>query len=1233
MGVGFASISGFIVALPVGSMHVSANIKTKDCDFPALYFDIEDEPLVLRARPESNILKRRFPCELTAASQSAKSDSPTHTCQPMPAIYRGPTLFLLLVFLTSGILRADEAEIDFNRDIRPIVSGVCVACHGPDESAREAGLRLDARKDAIADLGGYAAIVPGDADASELLARITTEDEDLRMPPPQHGPRLAAEKIDLLRRWINSGAEYAKHWAYVPPRRTDLPMFQNLDWPNGPIDRFILAKLERQGLAPSKPADRHAIARRVALSLTGLPPSQQELADFVSDPLPDAYERYVDSQLCKPAFGERWARVWLDIARYADSAGYADDPPRTIWAYRDYVIRSLNQNKPFDQFTIEQLAGDLLENPSEQQLVATAFHRNTMTNNEGGTNDEQFRNEAIVDRVNTTFAVWMGTTMACAQCHTHKYDPITQEEYFQVFDIFNQTMDADRRDESPTIELWAEKQLRRKEELQASLTQLQQKLDLQTPRLDEALENWLANLIQPPTWQAIVPNSVASNNGTLETEESGTVRLIDQPPATAIYELSYPLGESSNVSAIQLQVAPTQDANFVLSHIAAHFVPEQATSISARYVRIVLPGKNRFLHVAEVEAYEAGKNVATSGKATQVSTAYGAEAGRAIDGNTEGDFYKESVTHTADGNDPWLEIDLGRIAALDKIVVWNRLDGGDAIQNRIEGYEIQLLDEEHTVIETLRPKTPLPSAEIGLTGTRHLRFVDALADFSQPNFPAKSVITDLPADANPSAETGWAIGGSVGQAHALTLLLDAPAKLGKGTLHLRLMQTSKFSAHVIKEFRLATTADSGISNWVTIPNDIRELVSKQQWSGEEKNRLATYHRSVTPLLEEARVKLAEVQQSLADLKPETSVPVLRDLPTEKQRKTYVQLRGNYQSLGKQVSSGVPDIFHQRAGEGALDRLDFAKWLVDSNNPLTARVVVNRHWEQIFGTGIVETSEEFGSQGDFPSHPEMLDWLAIDLVESDWDLKALLKQMVMSITYRQSSEVSPQYLVIDSDNRYYARGPRFRISAEMVRDQSLFVAGLLSDKMYGPPVRPPRPQLGLSAAFGSGTDWQTSAGEDRYRRGIYTTWRRSNPYPSMATFDAPNREVCTLRRSRTNTPLQALVTMNDPVFVEAAQGLARRMAVLDSSMRPTISEQIAAGFELTLMRKATAAETQRLAELYETLVQHYQADLEAANQIAQEPLGPLPQHADPAEMAALTVVANVLLNLDEFLMPR
>ena len=787
---------------------------------------------------------------------------------------------LLLLAVNAVIASADEGVPSYTRDIRGLLSNRCVRCHGPDENERqgggEDGLRLDTAEGGTADLGGYAAIVPGRPEESALVERITSPDTDVVMPPPEAGESLTGEEIDLLRRWIAAGAHYEPHWSYVPPRRPALPSVRDAAWTNNEIDHFILARLEAEDLSPQPEASRFTLARRLSLDLTGLPPSVVRVDALVADESLDAIQKFIEERFAHDGYGEHMARQWLDIARYADSAGYADDPPREIWGWRDWVVRAFDNNMPFDEFTIKQLAGDLLPNATVDDKVATAFHRNTLTNNEGGTIDEEFRSVAVVDRVNTTMSTWMGTTMACAQCHDHKYDPLSQEEYFQLYAILNNTADADRRNEAPTIRI------------------------------------------------------------------------------------------------------------------------------------------------------------------------------------------------------PWKSVDEKRA--------------------RIEK-EIAELKQG---IPELRQPAP--------------------KGFSEP-----------------------------------------------------------------------------------------------------------------PEFQPARKMLEQLQKKLSQV-PAITVPVMEELPIDKQRVTHVQIRGNWKNLGKEVSAGVPEIFHgipSRAGE-RIDRLVLARWLVDPANPLTARVIVNRLWEHFFGIGLVSTSEEFGSQGEVPSHPELLDWLACELIDNDWNLQVIQRLIVMSAAYQQSSKCPPDVLEKDPENRLISCGPRIRLSAEVIRDQALAAAGLLSRKKGGPSVNPPQPDLGLKAAFGGGIDWKTSTGEDRYRRAIYTTWRRSNPYPSMATFDAPSREVCTVRRPRTNTPLQALVTMNDPVYIEAAQGLARRL-VREGGL--TNMERAAFGFRLVLARPPTSMEIDRLVHLFEEVQHHYLGREAEAKEMATKPLGPFSQPEDVSivDLAAWTVVSNIILNLDEAFM--
>ncbi len=812
------------------------------------------------------------------------------------------TVSFFVALAASGL--AAKETVDFNRQIRPILSRNCAACHGSDEKQRQAGLRLDERESAVAAHDANRAIVPGDPKKSELVRRVSSDDTDERMPPPSTGKRLTAAEIDLLYRWIREGAVYSPHWAYVKPTRPAAPRLDETIWPKNDIDRFILARLERETLRPSPEADRNVLIRRLTLDLTGLPPTIAEVDSFVNDNDPRAYEKLVDRLLARNTFGEHWARMWLDLARYADSAGYVSDVPRTIWAYRDYVIRSFNANKPFDQFTIEQLAGDLLPNPSEEQLIATAFHRNTQTNNEGGSDREEYRNVAIVDRVNTTMSVWMGTTMACCQCHDHKYDPISQKEYFRFFAIFNNTEDADREDERPVLSFYTEPQRKHRDKLQKEIAALE------------------------PT----VP--------------------------------------------IEERITPA--------------APQAAKKKKAKK--------------------------AVVGEPTAAS--------------------KE---------------------------------------------------------QKAKSDSPLPA----------------------PRSP--------------------------------------------------------------------------------------------------------------PISEQGK-RLLALKTELAAIAPAT-VPIQRELPKGKRRKTFVEYRGNFLDRGPEVSEGVPAAFHPLPKGQPVNRLTLAKWIVDRDNPLTARVLANRLWEKIFGIGLVATSEDFGTQGELPSNPELLDYLATELVSSRWDMKHLIRMMVMSAAYRQSSLVTPEHQERDPDNRLLARGPRFRLDAEAIRDQSLAVSGLLSAKMFGPAVRPLQPSFGLVAAFGGSMDWKTSDGEDRYRRAIYTAWRRTNPYPSMVTFDSASREVCALRRTRTNTPLQALVTLNDPVYVEAAQSLARRLAREGGASAP---DKVRYAFHLCLARAASDDESARLVALYEKSRERFATKPDDALKLAGESHA---SRADAAQLAAWTAVSNVMLNLDEFLMRR
>lgn len=1131
---------------------------------------------------------------------------------------------VLLAFFPDVSLAEKSEEIDFNRDIRPLLSNRCNACHGPDEEERKADLRLDTREGAMMDMGGYAALQPGDPEASELFYRITTDDEDDLMPPPDKGAKFTDAEIDLIRRWIEQGGKYARHWSYQPVERPEVPAVKGA---HHPVDSFIRARLKEEGLESSPRADRMTLARRISLDLTGLPPTWKEAVAFREDSSKNAVEKFVDLQLAKPAFGERWARVWLDLARYADSAGYADDPARTIWAFRDYVIRSFNENKPFDQFTIEQIAGDLLENPDDEQLIATAFHRNTLTNSEGGTNDEEFRNVAVVDRVNTTMAVWMGTTMACAQCHTHKYDPLTHLEYFQLFDFFNQTADTDKKDESPFLEVWTDEQEEKKAKLDQSISRLQETLKTLTPEIREQAENWGRRWQRPFTWRPEIPQKASANSSVMELQSDGWIAA--KPGAqTDRYELTFDVSRlgAAVSTGMRLDISPEQKKNFVLSRIEAVYEPENAKEgRKGKFVRIELPGKNKILHLAEIEIFSGGENLARSGVAEMSSLYNNAVAGRAIDGNTSGDYKDLSVFHTSTENDPWIEIELKEERSIDTIKLWNRTDGGQAVRARIQGYRVRILDAERKEVFAVAPAAiPSPSHAVPVSGRKQIEFSLATASHEQSGFPASSV---LAGKVEPSR--GWAIGGGTGKAQELLLVFREGFTEESGTLKVNLIQESKHENHLLTNFRISMTSENRVAEWARIPASVRTILAKPEKNDSEKKKVAEYFLTIAPALADSRARLASLEKERGGLKPYTTVPVMKDLPGEQHRETNIHLRGSYTSLGEKAVAGVPEVFHPLPEGVPANRLALAQWLIDPANPLTPRVIANRFWEELFGIGIVETSEEFGSQGALPSHPELLDWLAVELLDSGWDMKQFLKQLVLSETYLQSSKLDPVAVQKDPYNRLLATGPRFRVSAEMVRDQALAVSGLLSKKMFGPPVNPPQPELGLKAAFGSATDWVTSKGEDRYRRGIYTRWRRSSPYPSMATFDAPNREVCTVRRGRTNTPLQALVTLNDPVYVEAAQSWGRNAA----KSGDTLEDGIEAGFRRALIRDPRPEETARLAQLWKEAVSEYREHPDEATKMAGEPIGAVPEGSDVAELAAWTVVGNVVLNLDEMFLKR
>jgi mono/diheme cytochrome c family protein len=1030
----------------------------------------------------------------------------------------GPLVRAAICFFAAALCSmmsatADEsaAKVDFNRDIRPIFSKACYNCHGPDAAHRKAGLRLDERDAASKELEtGAKGIVPGKPDESEVYLRITSTDAAERMPPKGSGPELSAAQIETIARWIEQGAPYAGHWSFAKPARPPLPVLQNKAWPRNAIDVFILAKQESANLHPAPEADRYALVRRLSLDLRGLPPTPAEVQSFVNDQSADAYEKVVDAFLSDLAYGERWARMWLDLARYADSKGLGSDPLRTIWRYRDWVIDAFNRNLTFDRFTMEQLAGDLLPGATLESRIATAFHRNTMTNTEGGTDDEEFRVAAVKDRVDTTMQVWMGLTLGCSKCHDHKFDPLSQAEYYRFFAIFNQTADNDQPDESPTIPAPTPDMESAVQKLDAEIARLRLEIDTPTPELAAAQDQWESGLRNPLEWVVLEPGELKSEAGAaLKRNEDGSILVDGTNPDQDTYTIT---AETSlkGLAAFRLEVLPDQS----------------------------LPGEGS-----------------------------------------------------------------------------GRGDGGRFV-----------LSQFSVAIANAAQKDA-PAQEMTLSA--------ALADFSQDKFPVASALKqpDL-------SRSGWGVAPRVQEPHSAYFLSASPSPDFSATrLTIHLAQRYQTPRHTIGRFRLSvTTSTSGLKR-LSVPAEMLAIIdlARDQRTPEQAAKLAAHYRALAPALQPVREKIAQLEKSRPAI---PTVPVMLELPAEKRRTTRIMLKGNFMTLGETVQPGLPAAFHPLPKDQAADRRGLAAWIVDRQNPLTARVMVNRFWAQLFGTGIVETEEDFGTQGEPPSHPELLDWLAVEFMEPGaaplpgpmpqrqeavaWDMKRLLKLMVMSATYRQSSRITGKQIESDPRNRLLTRGPRFRLEAEMVRDQALALSGLLSRKTHGPSVYPPQPPGLWQAAFNGERTWTTSVGEDKYRRALYTLWRRTVPYPSMATFDAPSRELCTVRRIRTNTPLQAFVTLNDPVYVEAAQALARRIFREGGQ---TAEDRARFGLQLCLSRPPSAAQIEQVVLLYAAELAGFEKSAAAAGQLATDPLGPLPEGMPAAELAAWTVISNVLLNLD------
>jgi hypothetical protein len=1009
---------------------------------------------------------------------------------------------------------AAEPKLDFNRDIRPILSDRCFACHGPDEK-RESGLRLDDGS-ATGELdSGARAIVPGKPNESEMLRRIGSTDPDIVMPPPQFGKKISPDEAALIRRWIEEGAEYKGHWSFTRAERPTLPEVTSPAWCRGPIDRFIRARLDAAGLAPNPEADRATLARRVALDLTGLPPAPADIDAFLADTAPDAYEKYVDRVLASPHFGERMAVEWLDAARFADSNGFQADSSRQNWPWRDWVINAFNANMPFDQFTIKQLAGDLLPGATRDDIVATGFNRNHRLNGEGGLIAAEWLVETIIDRTETTGQTWLGLTVGCARCHDHKYDPLTQKEFYSLYAFFNSidesgTLQGNRSggNSDPVIHMPDEKQAAELDRLAKVVADADAALKAEEANVGKLVDAWAESvrpLAEKPAdgWEPLEPLEMRSTGGaTFRRLDDGTWIVEGASPPSDTYEIEAQLPEGT-FGGVRLEVIP--DASF-----------------------------------------PAGGGFARGGNGNIVVT-------------------KAEV-------------------------------------------EIEKPDGKAAPVEIKR----------------------AVADYEQKGYEAAQALKG-------DKGKGWAIDGNDAekrQPRKLALVASRLVDVDENSrLVLRVRQES-FAHHTIGRFRVTfSRLDPSLLqvDGVGFPDELKGalLADAKARSKAQRGALVKHYRENvdSPIRRAKAARDAAVKSRDEFEKTLPSAMVMRE---GKVRDSFVLIRGQYDQHGEKVTAAVPAFLPPLADGSKPDRLGLARWIVSRDNPLTARVWVNRQWERLFGTGLVKTSENLGSQAEFPSHPHLIDWLAVDFMENGWDVKRMIRQMVTSAAYRQSAAVTPEKLAKDPENRLIARAGRIRLPGEVVRDQSLAVGGLLVPTIGGPSVRPwmPNGVWDETSVYGDLRNYKPDTGPGRYRRSLYTIWKRTAAPPTMLLFDAPNREICTVKRARTNTPLQALALLNETTFVEAAHGLAGRMLTEGGSTPP---DRITHAFRLAVGRPPEPEELATLVAGFEADLARFTARPEAAKQFAAVGLVRKPDDVSDAEFAAYSLAANVIINLDEFVM--
>ena len=1058
--------------------------------------------------------------------------------------------------------------VDFAREVRPLLSENCFACHGPDEQARQRGLRLDVQEGPFADRGqfGGPVIVAGNAADSLLFHRITASDAETRMPyrrglgtsvvPGRDEDALTDAEVETLRLWIDQGAEWQSHWAFIPPERPALPPVADSEWPRNPIDNFVRARLEQEGRTPSAEADFLTLIRRVTLDLTGLPPTQAEIAAVFSDDSPDAYERLVDRLLQSLGYGERMAVEWLDGGRYADSSGYQTDAERSMWRWRDWVINSYNDNMPFDQFTIEQIAGDLLPDATLDQRIATAFNRNHSQNGEGGIVPEEFLVENVVDRVSTTATVWLGLTLGCARCHDHKFDPISQKEFYEVFAYFNNVPErgkAFKYGNSPpvvTAPTWDQ---------YAELAKLD--ADLRGARdAFSSLETEAAAARQQ--WEDSLP-------------AAGHVDWVLRDQLLVHYPLD---GDIAGVyTGEPVTVSPSVTAGLRASRRA----PENVTVP----VNVTL---------------EDGQPHFVPGR---VGAAASFDGRRFIDAGDMANFtYDDPFTLAA-----WIYS-----TAPDGVIVSRALAGDQGEQ----GWGLYLVDGKVRVNLSRR------WADDGV----RVETRDAL-----PLNEWQHVLVTYDGKRIPAGFRVYVNGRS----QELTPLLDGINNPMRTREPLRIGASGAGAADgndarprfqgVIDDVRIYTAVltpgQAAVVATGESLSEIARIAPASRTAGQsEKLRLSFLDQYAAQPIQEAWRQVTDLQRQRAELWDSfPTVMVMEEM--EPRRDTFRLIRGAYDVPGEKVSPGVPAVLPPLPEGQENNRLAFARWLVDPGHPLTARVTVNRFWQMYFGTGLVKTAENFGTQGDYPSHPELLDWLATTFIDSGWDVKAMQRAIVTSATYRQVSAVTPALLEQDPENRLLARGPRLRLPAQMIRDQALSLAGLLVDKVGGPSVKPYQPEGLWSQAS---QNYQQSEGDDLYRRSLYTYWKRTLGPPAMLAFDSSTRETCIVRLSRTNTPLQALNLMNDVTYVEAARSLAERMMTEGGT---TPEQRVSYAYRLATAHRPRPDAQTVLVDGFHHHLDRYQADRSAALQLVSLGEHPRDETLDIAELASYTMVANLILNLD------